>query len=51
MYPSMNSAAPQNPIISMGVPKTLLLAIPTTLRVLRAMRLREALVSTIALLI
>ena len=50
-YPSVDSTNPQNPIIFMGAPRILLSTKPTASRVLKAMRLSDALVSTNALLI
>ena len=49
--PLVDCATSSNPVISMGIPKILLSAIPTTLRVLKAMRLSEAPMSTNAFLI
>ena len=47
-YPSVNSATPPNPVISIEAPKILLPVRPTTSKILRAMRLSDAFVSTSA---
>ena len=51
MCPLVENVVSSNPVISMSVPKILLSAIPTALKVLKAMRLSEAPMSTNAFLI
>ena len=50
-YPSVDYAAPQNPVISIRALRILLLDMPITSKVLKAMRFSEAPMSTNAFLI